>query len=510
MAARLGVLLVSCGLTVGPTLAASDDQRPLSSIDWLSNSVALPEVTAPRVDDAPTGATTPEVDVRPLDGTPQTSLGLFEAAEIALPGGLWGAMSTAETIDALGRAPTNLPPSAREFLRDLLVVQAPLPIDAIPGDEALLLARIDKLLELGRLDDAAALIALVETETPRLFRRHFDIALLRGEEGETCQMLEETPDLLGTFSARIFCLARNGEWDVAALTLGTAEALGYLTPDEDALLLKFLDPELFEDDPVPVPKDTPSPLVFRLYDAIGERLPTETLPIAFAEADLFPTVGWRKRLRAAERLTAAGAMAPETFFEILFRRQPAASGEFWDRIAALQAAESALLSGRRIEDTLADGWRAAREDGLAAAIAPRWSGRLSGKELTGPARRAAFEIALLAGRPELAKSFVGRSDEDTALLHIASGEAITVPGTDMLSRAIRRGLSQAEPPERFLAEIEQRGPGAGLLTALRLVSEVQGGDPDAAGDALALLRKLGREDLARQIAVELLLEDRTL
>ena len=95
--------------------------------------------------------------------------------------------------------------------------------------------------------------------------------------------LRATPDLAPTFPARIFCLARAGDWNAAALTLRTAQALGYVTPEEDALLQRFLEPELDDGETLP-PPDKPTPLVWRMFEAIG-RVDSAPDPAATAKLE---------------------------------------------------------------------------------------------------------------------------------------------------------------------------------------------------------------------------------
>ncbi len=68
-----------------------------------------------------------------------------------------------------------------------------------------------------------------------VFRRRFDAALLLGTEDQACRTLLNTPELAPTYPTRIFCLAREGDWDTAAVTLETARALGVISDADDAL-----------------------------------------------------------------------------------------------------------------------------------------------------------------------------------------------------------------------------------------------------------------------------------
>ncbi|MES2541924.1 MAG: hypothetical protein V4583_15285, partial [Pseudomonadota bacterium] len=99
----------------------------------------------------------------------------------------------------------------------------------------------------------------------------------------------------------------------------------------------FLDPDLFEGEPVPPAPSPVTPLDWMIYAAIGEPLPTEGLPIAFSYAELSPRVGWKSQIEAAERLTRAGTIPPNVILGLYTEREPAASGGVWDRVATFQA-----------------------------------------------------------------------------------------------------------------------------------------------------------------------------
>ncbi len=110
------------------------------------------------------------------------------------------------------------------------------------AEGALFLARVDKLLDLGALEPAQALIEQADPDTAPLFRRWFDVALLTGTEDYACDAMRSTPSIAPTFSARIFCLARTGDWPAAALSLNTHRVLGDINPQEEALVVPLSGP----------------------------------------------------------------------------------------------------------------------------------------------------------------------------------------------------------------------------------------------------------------------------
>ena len=496
-------------LGLSAPIAGANDRDPLSAIDWLSDSVNLPETAlAPAEEVAATRP--PDVSVAVLGAEVPDAAGVMSAEALGLDLGLWGRTVAGDLAAATAALPSahSAPPSLRRFLHELLSARLYPPIDAF-DDDSLFLARLDGLLRLGQLETARRLIAAAGMTEPRRFRRAFDIALLTGTETEACRVIEMTPDLSPTYPARIFCLARLGQWDVAALTLGNAEALGILSPEEDQLLLHFLDAELFEGEPIPPAPRLPSPLIFRLYEAVGERLSTEQLPVAYAAADLSDTVGWKTRLRAAERLAAAEAIPFERFLDVHAERNPAASGGIWERVAAIQVLRKAEESGgdSELSAALSDAWRAAAEANYQAALARWLAPRLNGRDLDSEAAHIAFEMALLAGRPEMAASFARDTEADQFLLALAKGESAVLPSSDPLSRGLVRGLVALGPGFQDQAMIDDGRSGEALLSAITVLMDSAAVNPDRAGTALALLRALGLEELARQVAVELLLKE---
>ena len=242
---------LAAGVWTGPIMAA--ERPPLSAIEWLSNSIAIPAPPAAVGPPEPAATLPSDIAVTTLNAPVPDLAGLIEAHTLGLEPDLWGRSSAGDIARALAVLPDahTAPSSLQGFLHDLMVAKLDPPIDATV-DESLFLARIDRLLDLGQLASAERLIASAGATEPRRFRRAFDIALLTGTETDACKLIEQTPDISPTYPTRIFCLARGGQWDVAAITLGNAEALDILTPEEDQLLLHFLDPELFEGEALPL------------------------------------------------------------------------------------------------------------------------------------------------------------------------------------------------------------------------------------------------------------------
>lgn len=473
--------------------------QPLSAIDWLSESLVSEEVSSTTTERPPAGSLPSAVTTRPLGPPKPETEGLVDAADLGIPERLW-AGSTAEDVAArLALVPDNLPPNARDLFRRVLISRQASPRQG-DDDNRLLIARVDVLLKLGALDEARLLLGARAPEGPELFRRWFDISLLTGSEVEACRDLAEQPDLSPTYPARIYCLARNGDWHVAALTLGTAGSLGILTDAEDALLSVFLDPELFDEIP-PAPR-RPSPLVFRLYEAAGERLPTATLPLAFAHADLDPILGWKTRLEASERLARVGVLGPGELFAVYGEERSAASGGIWERVSAIADLNADLDNPAAIDAA----YRAMAAAHLGAVFADGYRG----VETIDPPKRtraSLLALAALQGRNRVPSSWVNAEDpKDVFLAAVAAGDPTSAPAPDPLAAAISEASLRIVYRGRLADLAREDRAGEALLIALGWISEAAEGDPDRLAEALFFLRDLGMEDTARRIALDLLVE----
>lgn len=509
--------------------AAFAESAPLSAIDWLSQSVTAPakakpepaatQPTAPKpaLPEAPVtkGSALPEdVAVSVLGGPSPDGVGLLSPAKTGFPHALWGLARSEEVAASLTRAETAGLPALQGLLVTLLLAEAEPPADS-GTDGRLLTARIDKLLAIGALDQAQALLdAAAPAATADLFRRAFDVALLTGNEDRACEALAAAPELAPTLPTRVFCLARAGDWNAAALTLRTAQALGHISPIEDALLSRFLDPDLFDGEPAPDAPKPVTPLFWKLYDAVGEPLPTATLPLAFAHADLSERAGWKAQVEAAERLARAGSIPSNLLLGLYTERDPAASGGVWDRVDAFQRFDAAMEAGElpAIEQRLPLAYARMMDAELEVPFATLYAEKLASLPLSADAARIGYELGLLSpAYGVLAKGKLASSDVKAVFLAgLAAGSVKALPAPDSMARAIAPAFDGSAPvfSDEAKGLLEQRRIGEAMLLAIARIETGLHGELGKLTEGLALLRQLGLEDIARRTALELMLLER--
>jgi len=497
-----GAALIVLGLCGGP-LAAQDDTalQPLAATDWLSDTITRPHANVA------TDASVPAITVLPLDAMPLDAVGLLPTTITGLPQDLWGNSSTTELADLLRGQPAQGLPAMLAFTQMLALAELDPPFDGDPQGDALFLARLDMLLDRGALDPAQALMERAGPTEPAVFRRWFDVSLLTDRADRACNAMNANPSIAPTLPARIFCLARGGDWSAAALLLGTGEALGQITAEEGDLLARFLDPEVFEGEPPLPPDPTLTPLEFQMRMAIAERPDATGLPLAFVHADLSVLAGWRAQLNAAERLTRSGAIAPQQWLAIYTAQTPAASGAVWDRVAALQSFDAALLAGDPVETSrrLVPAWAAMEEAGLEVAFADIYAERLMRTPLVGEAGVLARRVGLLSPMYEqVARIAIPQTADERFSFAIAQGFPPEIsPGSDPTTQAIAAAFAETLPDDhRYASHVADNRLGEALLRAARVLGQ-GAADADDLTDAVVLFRAVGLEDVARRAALQL-------
>ncbi len=522
---RLGL---ACALAAGLALALPAWAKPpLSASDWLSGSVQEPGTISswrpgdPRPpelkrrttrDIAPTGAVEPVGVTRLGEGNPD-SKGTVSPRAAGLPANLWSD-SEAVVLVRLIRSSNPRLPALRRLERRVLAAQLRPPRTEAGQEGMLFLARVDKLLDMGATGAAKELLKAAGPGDPERFRRLFDIALLSGDEAQACEIMDRTPGVAPSFPARIFCLAYGGDWAAAALVFHGAQAMGRIDPQMTELLAQYLDDGYSDGAEEVVPPPVVTPLDLRLHEAIGQPLPSTNLPLAFALADLDQNEGWKARLDAAERLARGGAIPASQLRMIYLEQKPAASGGVWDRAAAVQALDDALLlrDEAAVARTLPPAFDAMVAAGLGPSLADMIGAEVGAMGIGGNAGQMALWLALQAAQPQVVQNPPADiAPFDLWLLRFAEGEPASEPppgNGEPLAAALFPaflGPSEQNVPQGAAQLILANRRGEALFAAIADVDAGLDGDLPRAAQGLRTLRALGQQEIARQAAIELIL-----
>jgi hypothetical protein len=251
-------------------------------------------------------------------------------------------------------------------------------------------------------------------------------------------------------------------------------------------------------------------LIFRLHEAIGEPMPTTSLPRAFAQADLHTNSGWKAQLEAAERLQRTGALDPNRLLGLYTERHAAASGGVWTRVKAIQDLEAAIKSGdaSNVSDALPPAWHAMAAVDLEVPFATLFSISLDKFALTGEAAEVAVKIGLLSDEYTDYAGQMPEAGENDHLREIALGRAKGATATDPVIQAVQDGFNNIGIPIRLQSLVAQGRMGEAILRAMELFANGARGDLDELTDSLVFLRSIGLEDTARRASLQLLLLER--
>jgi len=489
-------------------------QEPRSAIDWLSKSVRekpVPPVKTPvRIIEVPDGVEPNNIEVTTLDAIRKDTVGLLPANVSGLPREFWGSSDTDTIAGLISRQSTDSLPEILSLLYTILLAEVDAP--ASDGNDAtLLLARVDKLLDLGALDQAQALLERAGPDQAEIFRRWFDVSLLTGREDYACTAMRAAPGFAPTLQARVFCLARNGDWNAAALTLATGETLSFISRPDADLMARFLDPGMYEGEPDLPPPAQLTPLIFTMREAIAQPRPSGALPLAFVNADLRATAPWRQQMEAAERLVRSQAMAPNRLIELYTARKAGASGGIWERVKAIQAFDLALLSGdlAAIGTSLPTAFKAMKSVALEVPFAQYYGDRLNLLGFEGAHKKLAFELALLSdGYENAARRFKPETDRDRFLKGLATGNVSGLVAPATLGEAIAGAFLSPMPDGPLKDLLADKKLGEAILRAMLLLKDEAFADPGDIRAALSTLRAVGLEEEARRIALQLLILER--
>ncbi len=491
--------------------AASWAAEPRSAIPWLSESVRNPVLLEPVKNTGP-GDLAASITASSLSDIDRDSLGLIPPQVSGLPADLWGSSNKDLIVGLISAHPQGGVPATRKLFRQILLASTNSP-DAQPGVRNLLLARIDRLLDIGALDEAEALLNLAGVTDQASYRRMVDIGLLTGRADPVCAKFAETPNLAPTLPIRVFCLARASDWTAAALTLSLGIAIGAIPQDQGELLTMFLDPQLFDDGHEPALPANLSSFDFVIREALALPRPAENLPAAFLQVDLVRDTPMRIRIEAAEKLVRTGAISHTQLFAAYRAGKPGASGGVWDRAAAAQNLDQALALGdrQRIANAFEKLNDTATGLALSVAIAEEYAVALSRLQ-PGDDSQAIFNAMLLTGDAATARSWLPKKAAANALLLLQildsqPTDAGTV-ASDPFQSAIVAAFSDpgdiSEHGLALLATLAEGGTGEAILGALAKLAE-SSQDPRELTAALHVLSQAGLDKHARRIAVETLL-----
>ncbi|MDG2474085.1 MAG: hypothetical protein P8M50_02250 [Paracoccaceae bacterium] len=280
-----------------------------------------------------------------LKPTNLNSIGIIPTDITGIDPGIWKYTDESDLFNSLRKLPDLKFQSAQTFLKRILISETQPPISSGELNQQgrlYLLAKLDKLIKIGALDEAETTILQIPKIDSDLFERWTRIAFLTGRITKLCKELRDNSGLSKDLSLRIICLMKLNDWDAAALTLATAYSLEMIAQNRADLLIHYLDPKL-------IPKNQLA-VTINASDEIDHFLINSNAKIPSAASDQVryqymiykSNSSLENTINAAEKLVIKKSINASSLFDIYRNNYIDGSIGFWQRMIAVKNLDMTL------------------------------------------------------------------------------------------------------------------------------------------------------------------------
>jgi len=472
-------------------------QSPLSAIDWLSKEKSKFQQSILQIKNVDVEKTN-DIQVSTLNSNEYQSIGLLPIYVTGIPTTIWRNSNFDDLEYSFKTLPTFSYSPIQELVYSLLLAEARPPVNE-PSRYAFLEVRLEKLLNYGAVDPAIALIERASPVPERMISLLFDISLLSSNNFPICDPVFQNTEIKDLQAELIYCYARKGDWLTAHLILKAEEVLGDLTSHEVSLLDRYLEVDFNVDlNALLPPPESITPLEYRLYEAIGEPIPAEYLPIQYSQSDLSGENGWRAQVIAAERLSTTGAIPENQILGIYTNHSPGVSGGMWDRVKVVNDLDAALDGKANFEEYFQDAWKVFKQTNQLTVFAKLFGLRVFEKNLSPKSKKIAANLLLLTNNFKLTETYWNPSDIRFGL---TTGDFSQVKVSDETEKIILQIFTEPSMPFLVEQKLNQGKLGEVILNALLQFEMGIEGDLKDFSESLSTLNLIGLETTARRAAL---------
>ena len=313
--------------------------EPMSAIDWLAKKINDPPVfyTYPSEIDENSNI---EIEKMVLPNISKNSIGIYPSIKIGINSDIWKNNNEIEISTILKKIRISDLYYLNRFLKRILLIESDPPIIAVDkkfSGTLFLRQRILKLIQMGALDDAEALILDAEPIfDPNLTDLWSEISFLTYRFERFCKAILNGYHNSLDPAHKIICLARSGDWNAAALSLATYSSINEIDSDHEKLLINYLDHEaeleIINKDKC---EENKSVIIYLCnFSNINMQFPN--YGVKFLYNNLGRGKSIRSRIVASEELVKSGALNPNILFYTYKIKQPSTSGGVWARAKFVQ------------------------------------------------------------------------------------------------------------------------------------------------------------------------------
>lgn len=447
-----------------------------------------------------------EIESEPILGINIDAVGLIPSGVSGFPNNLWGSSRLNVIQNKISNIQDSLVPAALELFYVLLLAEANPTWDS-SGEGELFLARVDKLIELGALEQANELMDRSGGKGKELDIRRFDIALLTNTEHIPCSGIKNKTIEVPSYTHQIYCFVRLGEWKNAELVFEAAKTIGDFTSQEEQIVTIFLFPELAlsiaNQEFVQL-----TPLLFRMLKDSGFYFYHHDIKpsLAFHLKDSSPE--WKSRIESLEKLVRSNSQPFESLLVAYTESKPSSADGVWERVRLIQALEKAIVMQDtiNIKELFLNGYFLMEQEGLSVKYIEYFIPRIIPHIVEfGRIAPGHYSPAILFPFPLEDLEIISPSNrEENFLFSLRSGNLENAIPSTPLQQGIISGLTETDLEDDLVVMANQGKFGEAVLEILAILQNVNQTSPNEIRRALAGLTVLGLEQIAREISIQIL------
>ena len=312
---------------------------PMSAIDWLAKKINDPPEFYTYQSEIEKNNNN-EIEKNVLPNISKNSIGIYPSIKIGINSDIWKNSNEIEISSVLEKIKISDLYYLNRLLKRILLFESDPPIIVVDEEFSgtlFLRQRISKLIQMGALDDAEALILDAEpTFDPNLTDLWSEISFLTYRFERFCKAILNGYHNSLEPAHKIICLARSGDWNAAALSLATFSSINEIDSDHEKLLINYLDHEaeleIINKDKC---EEDKSVIIYLCnFSNINTQIPS--YGVKFLYNNLGRGKSIRSRIVASEELVKSGALNPNILFSTYKIKQPSTSGGVWARAKLVQ------------------------------------------------------------------------------------------------------------------------------------------------------------------------------
>ncbi len=312
---------------------------PMSAIDWLAKKINDPPEFYTYQSEIEKNNNN-EIEKNVLPNISKNSIGIYPSIKIGIKSDIWKNSNEIEISSVLEKIKISDLYYLNRLLKRILLIESDPPIIAVDkkfSGTIFLRQRILKLIQMGALDDAEALILDVEpTFDQNLTDLWSEISFLTYRFERFCKAILNGYHNSLEPAHKIICLARSGDWNAAALSLATFSSINEIDSDHEKLLINYLDHEaeleIINKDKCEEDKS----VIIYLCNFSNINMQFQNYGVKFLYNNLGRGKSIRSRIVASEELVKSGALNPNILFSTYKIKQPSTSGGVWARAKLVQ------------------------------------------------------------------------------------------------------------------------------------------------------------------------------